>query len=308
MRILAINLLITLVPVCALRADPPSIAFVGHGAPAIPGLAPGQIVTIFGTGFPVPSDPVIAQKIPLPTVLGGISALLRQTIGPQQISVPMISVAPVGNCTALTNCAPMLAVTLQVPAELTAYPPGSLGPPNTATLTISDQSGDTASIAIAANLDSVHILTPADAGLASSTSSVITHADGSLVTSEKPATAGEELVAYATGLGSTTPNVVAGAITPSPAPKANNSPQLSFNFAPNAPAWNNVIEQPTIIVSAAVFAGLSPQNVGLYQLNFVVPAPPSTTVPCSTDVRSNVTMTVIGSASFDGAPFCVATH
>jgi len=283
-----------------------TIAFVGHGFPGIPTVAPGQIVTVIASGFPIPSAVVNAQQVPLPTMLAGITATLNQTLtSQQQVSAPLVSVAPVGNCV-VPGCAPLVAVTVQIPTELLAFPPGSLQPPNNATLTIADQSGDSATIELAPAVDSIHILTPGDAGLSSDASSIVAHGDGSLVTPDKPALPGEELVAYATGLGTTTSQPPTGTVTPTPAPQTKTPFQLSFNFAPNAPPWKNLIQQPAIVIGTPIFTGLTPGNVGLYQLNFIVPSPPIGTIPCAAEVFSNITLTVIGAASFDGAPFCVA--
>jgi uncharacterized protein (TIGR03437 family) len=55
-----------------------------------------------------------------------------------------------------------------------------------------------------------------------------------------------------------------------------------------------------------IYAGLAPGYVGLYQINFTVPPPPVGTPPCSGAVQSNLTVSVGGLASFDGAGICVA--
>jgi hypothetical protein len=48
-----------------------------------------------------------------------------------------------------------------------------------------------------------------------------------------------------------------------------------------------------------VFVGLTPGQIGLFQVNFVVPPPPSGTAPCGY-AQSNLTVS-IGGGSFDGA-------
>jgi len=82
-------------------------------------------------------------------------------------------------------------------------------------------------------------------------------ADFSLVTSASPAKPGEFLVMYLVGMGATNPSVTSG--QPSPA-----SPLAK------------VVVQPTVTVgseaSTVAFAGLAPGFVGLYQVNFQVPA------------------------------------
>jgi uncharacterized protein (TIGR03437 family) len=83
------------------------------------------------------------------------------------------------------------------------------------------------------------------------------HSNGSLVTSNSPATPGEDLVMYLVGLGATKPSVPSGAATP-------DSPLSYVTLAPTV----TVDSQP----STVLFAGLTPAFVGLYQIDFQVPA------------------------------------
>ncbi len=81
--------------------------------------------------------------------------------------------------------------------------------------------------------------------------------DGSLVSQNSPARGGEYLVAYLAGLGDTTVPVPSGAPSPSsPLAQPSNMPTLTINGAQ----------------SPIYFAGLTPGLVGLYQINFQVPA------------------------------------
>jgi uncharacterized protein (TIGR03437 family) len=83
------------------------------------------------------------------------------------------------------------------------------------------------------------------------------HSDGSLVSQTSPAMGGEYLVAYLAGLGDTTVPVVSGTASPlSPLAMPSNTVGLTINGAQ----------------SPIYFAGLTPGLVGLYQLNFQVPA------------------------------------
>jgi len=83
------------------------------------------------------------------------------------------------------------------------------------------------------------------------------HGDGTLVSKDSPAQPGEYLVAYGAGMGGTNATPASGAASPS-------SPLAT-------PA-----DPPTLLVNGApaplLFAGLTPGLVGLYQLNFQVPA------------------------------------
>jgi uncharacterized protein (TIGR03437 family) len=78
-----------------------------------------------------------------------------------------------------------------------------------------------------------------------------------LVTPANPATKGETLVMYLTGLGAVQNRVTDGA-------------------APNPPAADNATAQVVVYVDGIAvtpgYAGLNPVYPGLYQINFVVPA------------------------------------
>lgn len=96
------------------------------------------------------------------------------------------------------------------------------------------------------------------------------HADFTLVDEARPARRGELLIMYLVGLGETTPSVPSG--TPSP------SSPLGL---PKVPPTVTIDGQPVDIV----FAGLTPGGVGLFQINFYVPANARTGVPLDVVVR-----------------------
>jgi uncharacterized protein (TIGR03437 family) len=102
-------------------------------------------------------------------------------------------------------------------------------------------------------------LSAATPGLAASPDSTLIaqHSDGSLVTAASPAMGGEYLVAYLAGLGGTTVPVASGAPSPS---------------SPLAEPTNSVVLTVNGTQSPIYFAGLTPGLVGLYQMNFQVPA------------------------------------
>ena len=95
---------------------------------------------------------------------------------------------------------------------------------------------------------------------------VVVHADGSLVSSENPATAGEVLIVYANGLGAVTGLVQSGQTSPSDPPA-------------------RTIQTPSATLAGVIapieFSGLTPGFVGLYQINIRVPAnfPPGAVTP-----------------------------
>jgi uncharacterized protein (TIGR03437 family) len=82
----------------------------------------------------------------------------------------------------------------------------------------------------------------------------ITHADGSLAQPGAPASIGETVVIYCTGLGPVTPPVVEGAPPPS---------------SPLSTAVNPVTVTIGGLPATVSFAGLTPGDPGLYQINAV---------------------------------------
>jgi hypothetical protein len=154
---------------------------------------------------------------------------------------------------------------------------------------------------------------------------LIYHGDGSLVLWDHPAKQGEELVAYAVGLGRTSPPSLTGKVVTSSAPTA--SPfGIDFNYRPNAlasrpPAKSGDTWEP---VAEPLYTGTLEGNVGIYQIRFRVPPVPADTPACSdltprlgtpynrvpvwNRVYTNLTVSVGGRYSFDGAGICVAVE
>jgi len=145
---------------------------------------------------------------------------------------------------------------------------------------------------------------------------MVTHADGRLVSAANPARSGEELSAYATGLGQTDPPQTTGQPAASAASTLTTF-AIDFNCRPNAlatkPAGPSLLGVPPPY-TIPLFAGTTPRFAGLYQINFVVPAPPAGLPPCAgagmaaayaNIVQSNLTVSVGSVFSFDGAGICV---
>jgi uncharacterized protein (TIGR03437 family) len=246
----------------------------------------------------------------LPTSLAGISVILVQATN---ILAPILQVSPATLC---ENCGVMTAITIQIPYELQLPPPnGGLGGSVAFFVTENGVAG-TWSI-LNPVPDQVHILTVCDTIIGGSGSSSgrcqweVTHANGLLVSNANPASEGEELVAYAVGLGATNPAVPTGQPATQPTPTVETF-RLAFNFEadalPSAP--------PQVISSLGpppipLYTGLAPGYSGLYQINFVVPGVPAGLPPCVSGqgpnlVNTNLTVSVGGVASFDGVAICVS--
>jgi uncharacterized protein (TIGR03437 family) len=314
---------------CITMLGQPSVLPVtgsGYALPAPIPVAPGQLVTLFvydvdyGASARIRPGGRAPGGVDLPTTLAGVYAEFDQLndVKTLKLQVPMLDVHPF-----YTSPAPnpteagtaMVGVTIQIPFE------AALGAV-VATLGVSETGSGgllpgRGQIDVIPLSDQVHILTgcesfisrPGATGLLCP--SIVTHADGSAVSVTSPAKAGEELVAYAVGLGQTNPASVTGQLVAKSAPTQTTF-TLDYNFHPNA-----LPSMPLPTGPQPIFAGTTPGYVGLYQVNFVVPPVPAGTPPCvgTTSLQppynvvlSNLTVSVGGQFSFDGARICVATQ
>ncbi|MCL5746516.1 MAG: hypothetical protein M1541_21725 [Acidobacteria bacterium] len=195
----------------------PTLVGTGYSDPSIFRVAPGQITTLFVTGLKtvLSSQPFKAASVPLPVTLAGIAVTLNQP-GQQPSPVPLLSVQQLSICgnkdaLPLPGSAPdclITAITVQIPFELLLPPQGV-----PAELSISENGTVSKAFRIQPITDDLHILNGCDAfppEHLSLCNSVVTHEDGTPVTSDSPAKAGETVVIYAVGLGRTTPTVKTG--------------------------------------------------------------------------------------------------
>jgi hypothetical protein len=263
--------------------------------------------------------------------LAGISATLQQG---SNRDVPILSVRPISTCMTISVNTPcsgstLTAITVQIPFNILAYCGEQCGMGTqqlTPTLLWFSENGSLSTMfELIPFATRVHILTgcdtifpdPAklptgviDTGLPCPP--LVTHADGSLVSGQNPARAGEEVVAYATGLGQTNPPASTGKIVSGTASTSRGF-VLDFNFHLDAGASKPVYGPAPSADRVPVYTGLTPGFVGLYQINFKVPQPPPDLRPCVPSTpgavfQSNLTVSVGGneySDAYDGAGICV---
>jgi uncharacterized protein (TIGR03437 family) len=296
-----------------------SVIVSGYTAPGPVSVAPGQIATFY---VQLPSG-VSANII-------GVT-LLQQ--GSTNTNVPLQSLRTLSECPASTAvsqpaCASLLAVTVQIPYELVPYcplcaRPVSASPP----LLIINQGGQPPAVVELNPLaDEIHVLTACDVALGAALqpnytglpcAPLVTHIDGTLVSASSPANVGETLTAWVFGLGQTNPSASTGQPAKIGAPTAETL-NLDFNYSVNAFATKPVQTSPDRILIHPLYAGLAPGYVGLYQVNFTVPqgpqngiahcALPGSFAPGSNVPQSNLTVSIGGQFSFDGAGICVNTQ
>lgn len=196
-------------------------------------LSPGTIAQVYGSGLG--SAPVSTGSAPLPTNFNGTFALIGSTEAPLYfLSSGQINIQIPFQATGTQQ----MPIVLSVNNALTLPQMLSIVPATPGVLSKDD--GPSSS----APQNGAHIIAQHSA-------------DYSLVTSSNPAKPGEYLIMYLVGMGATNPPVASGAASPS-------SPPASVTL------------QPTVTVGSQTatveFAGLTPGFVGLYQVNFQVPA------------------------------------
>lgn len=209
-------------------------------APITASIAPGEMLTLFGTGMAPAGTSASAPAGPVPTLLGGVQVLFNN------IPAPVFYVSP---------------------TQISAIVPYALSPSSTqfvATIQVNNNGilSNPVTMYLTDALPGVFTQNQSGIGLAA----VLHNSTSALVTESNPAQTGEYLQVYLTGLGTVTPTVANGALGPvNPLSYADvfNANNLVFDFYdPNSGAF-----QPATVT----FAGLAPNYAGLYQINVQVP-------------------------------------
>ncbi len=208
----------------------PSITNAGvtNAASFQTGIAPGGIVTIFGTNLGASAGQVLsASGAPWPQQLAGTNVTMNGIV------------APIYN-----------VLNLNGQEQLSVQAPWSLAGATSATVSVITTAGTSPSVTVPvlSAQPGIFILDPASSGA--------THVNGTVAGASNPASPGEVVVVYLTGLGT-----------------------VSNQPATGASASLTTLSQTTLTpqviiggVSASVaFSGLAPGFIGLYQINATVP-------------------------------------
>jgi uncharacterized protein (TIGR03437 family) len=191
-------------------------------------ISPGEFVTLFGTGL-AKSNQTAAPSYPL--ALNGVSVTINN------------------------KPAPLYFVS---PGQLNVLVPfGTTGP--TATIVVQNGSvnSNTVTVPVAATSPGIYSVDSSGSG-----GGAILHADYSLVTAANPATGGETVLIYLTGLGTVTPAVTDGTAGTGTALHTSDAGVTVYVGG----------QQGTV-----VYQGLAPGFPGLYQVNVTLPLLPKTT-------------------------------
>jgi uncharacterized protein (TIGR03437 family) len=216
---------------------PPSIASVVNAADLTSPVAPGGLISVFGDNLS-PTN-IATSEMPLPTALGQTCLTVNGA------AIPMLYASP-------SQINAQLPLHLSGLATLTLYTPGG---------TSDDYHLNLQPVAPA-------IFRSGTAGPLTGIPVVVKASNQQLVTPTNPIHSGDIITIYATGLGSTSPQIEAGL----PAP-----------FAPLA--VTTVLPDIRLggVAMAVSYAGLAPGEVGVYQINTRAPAraPQGDQVPLS---------------------------
>ncbi len=189
-------------------------------------VSPGGFVTLFGSGLG-PQTAAVAKTLPFPTTLGGVTVTVNGKLAPLYlVSSGQIS--------------------LVVPYSTTG---------NTATIVVTNgTASNTVEVPLALTAPGIFSLTQNGIG-----DGAILHANYSVVNDANPASVGEVVQVFLSGMGAVTPSVIEGAAAPTA-------------------TLTNVVSPVAVTIGGkpaeVSFNGLAPGLAGLYQLNVKVPSVP----------------------------------
>jgi hypothetical protein len=222
------------------------IMSLGYAPPVVQRAAPGQVIAFFVRGVNVPD--ATASGFPYPAVLSGLSVRVKVACcNPRTYpsTLPILRVHTEESCSryGLAVACPLTQVTVQTPTEplcvKTSFPNScTMGPPGEIVLNV-NVNGDGGQDFPLLVVPSAHFLNTCDTVMSGSglCSSLVTHSDGSPVTTASPAKAGETIILRAAGLGYVDPSVPTGSPSKDPAFSiSTQSEPMSVAFVPQLPS------------------------------------------------------------------------
>ncbi len=291
---------------CWAQTATPVVLGTGNVNPFPAFVAPGQLLTLF-----------VQTTDAAPLSTAAFSATYSN--GTQMPVIQVVTLEETCMDSSTPNCADVVGVTVQVPFGIPVFCLACGNPAYAGDITVSVNGYSAFTMSVEPLQDQVHFLTSCDlivAGISSARTNgglpctpIVAHADGRPVSATIPATPGEEVVAYATGLGETIPALTTGQIAAHSIPTVRTF-GIDFNYRANALAT-----KPLTNAIAPLFTGATQGFTGLYQVNFIIPPPPvnlplclsiASVPPGAIAVQSNLTVSIGSNFSFDGAGICVS--
>jgi len=225
--------------------NPQGVLNAANLAPPGYPISPGEVVTLYGTGFPATA--ATASALPFGPTLGGVQVSVNGTPAPvYYVSSTQISAI--------------------VPFEVTG---------STATLIVTVNGVKSNLVTVPMAATSPGIFSTLSNGISGAAAE---HADGSLISATNPATQGEIIAMYMTGLGATKPAVADGAAAPGKPPLAVMTGALAI--------YVGGVQVPA---NQIYYAGLAPTLAGLYQVNFMIPNVPAGNVGVAVQTNEGFT-------------------
>lgn len=204
--------------------SPVGVTHAGSFAPPTYPISPGQIVSLFGVGMA--PQTTAAASLPLPTMLDGV------TVSINGLPAPLFFTSN-------------QQINAQVPFGVTG---------DTVSVVVDNNGVQSLAASVPLAETSPGLFTALQNGIGLA---IVTHDDFSLVTPDNPATRGETVIFFLTGLGAVTPPVEDGvAVEGIHRAVDEQNIYVRFNNGPDG---------------MTVFAGASPGFVGLYQANITIP-------------------------------------
>jgi hypothetical protein len=301
--------LITLSSTAASNAQN-TIVGVGYAAPAFL-VAPGQVVTLFTS--PLNVTDAVANQIPLPTALSGVTVSVR-VVGARDstgypASLPILRVYSSSDCQRESKApCPSTQITVQIPNEGVCARPPSLTCSGTPidlppALILNVKAGGMTGpdLTLLVGTTAPHFLNSCDSIFGAPNGdchTLITHPDGTLVNSDSPAHVGEVITIYAVGLNDRPQAPIRfgktgyPAETPVPLDPALTQIKFSYRIPPIAGSQFDFYAPIDGYISPE-WVGLTSGYVGLFQINVKVPPMLSGTSPCQGAYNASITLQVL---------------